>query len=249
MALPKRYGSAFLAGTKGQTFAAGYDIDNSGVVDGGTIVKAGNKASDSPVTSALSIDTLADNVGDRSDYGSKIVANVGTGASTTDRVGVSGAIASNAPDGTGIAFNAGATNWIMQGGNVTTTLNGVANTRLSSPAREIVTSDGGSNDVVTKVARTKIGDIQHGAYASRDINLLAEPSTEIQPYLENRGASAGSASTFVNPADGTAAVKAEIAPTRSVPGELTYHFGGLGKPTTDAYKAKDAYEDETDTSS
>ena len=39
MALPTRYGSSFLAGTKGQTFAAGYDIGDSGVVDGGTIVK------------------------------------------------------------------------------------------------------------------------------------------------------------------------------------------------------------------
>jgi len=248
MALPERYGSAFLAGTKGTTFAQGFDFATSGVVDGGTIVKAGNKASDSPVTNALGINTLADNVGDRA-VGSKIVANVGTGASTTDRVGVSGAIAANAADGASIAFNAGATNWIMQGGNVTTTLNGVANTRLSNSAREIVSSNGASNDVATKVARTKTGDVTQGVYTSRDINVLAEPSTEIQPYLDNRGASAGSASTFVNPADGTAAEKAEIAPSKAVPGELTYHFGGQAKPTTDAYKAKDAYEDETDTSS
>ncbi len=47
---------------------------------------------------------------------------------------------------------------------------------------------------------------------------------------------------MVNPADGTAAVATEIFPTRALPGELTYHFGGLGKPTTDEYKAKDEYE-------
>ena len=65
MALPDRYGSAFLAGTKGTTFAQGFDFATSGVVDGGTIVKAGNKASDSPITNDLSVNTLADNVGDR----------------------------------------------------------------------------------------------------------------------------------------------------------------------------------------
>ena len=55
--------------------------------------------------------------------------------------------------------------------------------------------------------------------------------------------------TFVNPADGTAAVASEIFPSRAVPGELTYHFGGVNKATTDEYKSKEAYEDHTDTSS
>ena len=57
-----------------------------------------------------------------------------------------------------------------------------------------------------------------------------------------KGTGAGNASTFVNPDDGTAAVKTEIKPTRGVSGELTYHFGGVAKPTTDDYKAKDAFE-------
>ena len=98
MALPTRYGSAFLVGTTGQTFAAGYDIDNSGVVDGGTIIKAGNKEATSPVTNDLSINTLADNVGDRA-VGSKIVANVGTGASTTDRAGLQSSQSGLSPQG------------------------------------------------------------------------------------------------------------------------------------------------------
>ena len=178
--LPSRYGSAFLAGTKGTTFAQGYDVSNSGVADGGTIIKAGNKASDSPITNDLSINTLADNVGERR-VGSKVVANAGTGAATTDRVGVSGAIAAHVADGTVLGFNASATQWVMQGGNVTTTLAGSANTRLASPAREIVNSVGGSNDVATKVARTKIKDVQVGQYSSRDINVMARPSTNINP--------------------------------------------------------------------
>ena len=239
MALPKRYGSAFLAGTKGQTFAAGYDIDNSGVVDGGTIVKAGNKASDSPVTSALSIDTLADNVGDRSDYGSKIVANVGTGASTTDRVGVSGAIASNAPDGTGIAFNASATDWVIRG--VAENLGGNSNTAIRKFGGTI--GDGRYDNIHGTIADRLIGDKSDEAF-----DTMARPSTEIVPG-RTKGSNAGNATTMINPADGTAAVSTEIFPTRAVPGELTYHFGGLGKPTTDEYKARDSYEDETDTSS
>lgn len=240
MALPTRYGSAFLAGTKGTTFAQGYDVSKSGVVDGGTIVKAGNKASDSPVTNDLGLNALADDQG--ASFGSKVVANVGTGASTTDRVGVSGAIAANAADGASIAFNAGATNWVMRGGNVTTSLNGVANTQLIGGAREIVNANGGSNDFATKVARTKISERQVGEYASRDINVMARPSTEINPVLENRGNNAGSAFTFVNPADGSAAVASEIAPSQAVPGELTYHFGALAEPTTDEYKAKNVLE-------
>lgn len=241
MALPSRYGSAFLAGTKGTTFAQGYDVSNSGVVDGGTIIKAGNKASDSPVTNDLSVNTLADNLGERR-IGSKVVANAGTGASTTDRVGVSGAIAANVADGAVLGHNASATQWVMQGGNVTTTLAGSANTRLASPSREIVNSNGGSNDVATKVARTKIKDVQVGQYSSRKINVMARPSTEINPVLENRGTNAGSAFTFINPADGSPAVAAEIAPSKALPGELTYHFGALGDPTTDEYKSKEAFE-------
>lgn len=237
MALPTRYGSAFLAGTKGTTFAQGYDISKSGVVDGGTVVRAGGKASDSPVTNALGLNTLADDQG--ASFGSKVVANVGTGASTTDRVGVSGAIAANAADGASIAFNAGATNWVMRGGNVTTSLNGVANTQLIGGARDFL---GDLNDVDTRVARTKISERQVGEYASRDINVMARPSTEINPVLENRGNNAGSAFTFVNPADGTAAVASEIAPSLAVPGELTYFFGELAAPTTDEYKAKNVLE-------
>ena len=236
MALPTRYGSAFLAGTTGQTFVAGYDIDNSGVADGGTIVKAGNKASDSPVTNALSVGTLADDQG--VSFGSKVVANVGTGAATTDRVGVSGAIEANAADGASIAFNANATQWVMQGGNVTTTLGGVANTTLIGGARDY---NGDLNDDATEVARTKINDRLIGSKADEAFDMYAVPSTNISPGM-TKGSNAGNSSVFVNPADGTAAVAAEIAPSKAVPGELTYHFGSLGDPTTDDYKAKNILE-------
>lgn len=236
MALPERYGSAFLQGTKGTTFAAGYDISKSGVADGGTVVKAGNIAAGDPITNGLGTDTLADDRG--ASFGSKVLANVGTGASTTDRVGVSGAIAASAADKAEIAFNANATQWVMQGGNVTTSLGGNANTALIGGARDYA---GDLNDVATEVARTKISDRLIGSKADEAFDIFAAPSTEIVPGL-TKGSNAGNSSALVNPADGTAAVAAEIAPSKAVPGELTYHFGALAAPTTDEYKAKNANE-------
>ena len=47
---------------------------------------------------------------------------------------------------------------------------------------------------------------------------------------------------MVNPADGSAAVASEIAPSQAVPGELTYFFGELNAATTDEYKAKNLRE-------
>lgn len=238
MALPDRYGSAFLAGTKGQTFADGYDIGDSGVVDGGTIVKAGNKESDSPITNDLSINTLADNVGDRA-VGSKVLGNVGTGASTTDRVGISGAIAGNVADNAALVFNASATDWVIRG--VAENLGGNSNTAIRKFGATI--GDGRYDNIHGTIADRLIGSKADEAY-----DTLARPSTEIVPG-RTKGSNAGNATTMVNPADGSAAVSTEIFPSLAVPGELTYHFGGQAKPTTDEYKAKDAYEDETDTSS
>lgn len=238
MALPDRYGSAFLAGTKGTTFAQGFDFATSGVVDGGTIVKAGNKASDSPITNDLSVNTLADNVGDRA-VGSKIIANVGTGASTTDRAGLQSSQSGLSPQGAEIAFNASATQWVIRG--VSDTLGGASNTAIRHFGGTI--GDGRYDNIHGTIADRLIG-----SKADEAFDVMARPSTEIVPG-RTKGSNAGNATTMVNPADGSAAVSTEIFPTRAVPGELTYHFGGQAKPTTDEYKAKDAYEDETDTSS
>jgi len=236
MALPNRYGSAFLAGTKGQTFAAGYDVSKSGIVDGGTVVKAGNIAAGDPITNGLSVDTLADDRG--VSFGSKVVANVGTGAATTDRVGVSGAIAGDAADGASIAFNANATQWVMQGGNVTTSLGGNANVALVGGARDY---SGDLNDFATEVSRTKISDRLVGSKADEEFDIYARPSTNIAPG-RTKGSNAGVITTMVNPADGTDAVASEIAPSLAVPGELTYHFGSGAMPTTDESKSTIVFE-------
>ncbi len=216
----------------------------SGNNNGGTVVGVGNIDTNiGPIKNDLAIATLADKFDDVT--GSIVVANVGTGAATTDRVGVSGAIAGTATDGTKIAFTPSATQWVMQGGNVTSTLGGVANSVLRGGARD---HNGQLNDAATEVARTKINDRKLGSKSDEEFDVLARPSDQIVPG-RTKGTGAGNSNAFQNTTDTTVAVTTEVAPTRAVPGELTYHFGGVGKPTTDEYKAKDSYEDATDTSS
>lgn len=230
------YGNGFVQGTTGGTYAAGWRLKESGVPNNGTIVKAGNVASDG-VANDLSLATLADD--DGTSFGSKVIASDGTGASTTDRVGISGAVVGGVVGGTTVlGYGANETEWVVQGGNVTTTLGGVANSVLVGGARDY---NGSINDESLEVARTKIGDVTMGSGESTVFNVLARPSTELVPG-RTKGGGAGSAFTFVNPADGTAAVAAEIAPSRAVPGELVYHFGGEAEPTLDDYKAKDVHE-------
>ena len=196
----------------------------------GTIVKGGNAASDGPVTKVLGVNDLADDRGES--FGSKVVANDGTGAATTDRVGVAKALS-----GGTLAFNASATQWVMQGGNVTSTLSGAANDVLRGGARDF---NGDINDDAAEVARVKVGDRLIGNYAAATFDVTARPSTQIVPG-RSKGTGAGNAHAFQNTTDTTNAVTTEIAASRSVPGELIYQFGGA-TPKLDDYKAKNANE-------
>ena len=201
------------------------------VVDGGAIVMAGNKASDSPVTKDMGLNTLADDRG--AAIGSIVVSNDGTGAATTDRAGVGKAVS-----GGTLAFNPNALDkrddrsetWVMRG--VTTKLSDVANTVLLGGN----VGDGTYDNIHGTIADRKLGSDDDRAH-----DILAVPSTQIVPG-RTKGTGAGNANAFQNTTDTTVAEVAEVFPTRAVPGELTYHFGGLGKPTTDEYKAKDSNE-------
>ena len=194
--------------------------------DAGTVVKGGTPASDSPIQNVKSLADLADDFG--TSFGSKVVAQADTG----DKAGVAKAVS-----GGTLAYQAGATEWVVRGGNVTSTLGGVANDILVSPARDT----GDLNDFATEVARTKISDRLVGSKADEAFNIYARPSTDIVPG-RTKGTDAGVVSTMVNPADGTDAVASEIAPSQAVPGELTYFFGELAVATTDEYKAKNVAE-------
>ena len=194
--------------------------------DGGTVVKGGAVASDSPMTNSLGVNTLADDFGTY--FGSKVVAQADTG----DKAGVAKAVS-----GGTLAYQASATNWVVKGGNVSTTIGGVSNDVLASPARDT----GDLNDFATEAARTKISDRLVGSKADEAFDIYARPSSDIVPG-RTKGSNAGNTSTMVNPADGSAAVATEIAPSQAVPGELTYFFGELAKATTDEYKAKNVRE-------
>ena len=203
-------------------------------VEGGTVVNGGNIDTDvGPIKNQVEVNALRPDTKDET-VGGKVIELTANTGSTTDRVGVTKAYS----EGT-FAYNSNdhvthGTTWVVQGGNVTKKLSGVEVDNLRQGA------NGGAPAAGTEVV--KISDrLGSNPHASGDINVLARPSTEITPGF-TKWVTAGDALTFVNPTDGSAAVVSEIKSTRSVPGELVYHFGGAGGPQTDDYKAKDAYE-------
>ena len=198
------------------------------VKDGGSIYHAGNAdTTTGPISNAV---TIAGTVDDLRDVGSKVVANDGTGAATTDRVGVAKALS-----GGTLAYDATATQWIMRGGGVTSTLSNVATTALDTTAANWkgVVRDGVHDLITTRQLGTGGGTF----------DIYAVPSTDITPNF-TKGAGAGTVVNYVAPSGTGGHTGADNAatPSRAIPGELTYHFGGLAAPTTDEYKAKDAFE-------
>lgn len=213
-------------------------IAGSGSNNGGTVVGAGGTGV-SPISNDLTVASIADDFG--AAIGSKVVANDGTGAATTDRVGVGYAIAGSS--GT-LAFNPSPTGTRSE----TFVIRGVS-TKLSGTANTALLSKGGHNNGVDPRQLHGTISSSSGTFAAGTYDVLAAPSTDITPNYTHGSEGINGTYTFQNTTDTTIAVSGEIFPTRAVPGELTYHFGGLGKPTTDEYKAKNAFEDATDTSS
>lgn len=206
----------------------------STVNNGGTVVAAGTLSSDSPMTKVINVNELSTGV----EYGSKVVAN--DGPSTVGFTDPAGVTTAKSGGTGGLAYfpnaQAGERNFLLKtAGDSASKINNDSTTLLTVPGAEY---DGVGRDTIHKTVSTK----RIGAYASTSYDVLAVPSSGTVPGF-TKGANAGDASDFVQADDGsTAAVDDAASPTRAVPGELTYHFGGLGKPTTDEYKAKDSYE-------
>ncbi len=203
--------------------------------DGGTVVKGGNPASDSPMTKNLNLKDL--NTG--TDSGSKVVAQNGA---TGDKAGVQ---AANSGGTGGLAYQpsaaAGDRNFIIRGAGTngdTNEINNDASTVFATAGSEYASVGVRQVNPIAKVVDTR----RIGAYSDTAFNVLAVPSTALVPG-RTKGTGAGNDSNYVQAGDGsTAATDDAASPSRSVPGELTYHFGGLAKPTTDEYKARDAKE-------
>jgi len=201
------------------------------VRDNGTIFNAGNVVATGPITSAVTLrDAAKQTDADISAVGSKVVANDGTGAATTDRAGVKVGAAAGT-----LAYNAGATEWIVRGGNVATTIGGVANTVLVSAGSDVAGAFTATRDGINQINSTR----RLGTGSTFD--MFAVPSGHINAGFQV-GSNAGDAQNFVQADDGsTASADNAAAPTRGVPGELTYRFGAPN-PTQDEYKAKDVRE-------
>lgn len=198
--------------------------------NGGTVLHGGTLSSASPMTKNLTLANIADDFGQS--YGSKVIAQDGTGSKYTDRVGISGAVPGAIVDGTTVlGYNADATEWVVKGGKVTTTLGGVANTTL-------IGGQAGPNptrDSTNQLEKTR-------NYGVVSINVLAHPSSGLHP--ERTIVGGGSAKNFIDPAvAGGATNSADSAAnaTRAVPGELVYMYGAK-LPKQDNYKSKESYE-------
>ena len=203
--------------------------------DGGTVVKGGNPASDSPMTKNINLNDLKTG----NDSGSKVVAQSG---SAGDKAGVQ---AANSGGSGGLAYQpsalAGDRNFIIRGAGTNGDTNEINNDASSVLATAGSEYDGVGTRQVNPIAKV-VDSRRIGAYSDAAFNVLAVPSTAIVPG-RTKGTGAGNDSNYVQAGDGSTAATDEAAsPSRSVPGELTYHFGGLGKATTDEYKARDANE-------
>ena len=233
MAFATGYGDTFIQGTtSAATVVNGWTLADSGKPNGATAIGVGNiDTTSGPVNNDLAIATVADNFG--AAIGSKIAEKGGSGVITTDRAGIAeargdllGTLAFN-PSPTGTRSET----FIIQG--YTTKISNVANTAIQGG-----TVGDGTYDNTHGIIKSG-----SGTFAAGSFNALATPSTNIRPtYTKEDEDVVDTSYTFVNPADGTVAVTTEIFPTRTLPGELTYHFGGLAKPTTDEYKAKNTNE-------
>lgn len=198
--------------------------------NGGTVLAGGNIPAGSPMTKNLSLADIADDLG--KSYGSKVIAQVGTGSQYTDRVGISGAVPGAVVDGvTVLGYTADSTEWVMKGGKVTTTLGGVANTSLIGGAAGPNPTRDSTNQLET--TRT-VGDIS--------INVLAVPSSGLHPERTRTGG--GVLKNFINPAvagGATSSADSAANATRAVPGELVYMYGAK-LPKQDNYKSKESFE-------
>ena len=193
--------------------------------NGATVVNGGSASTSGPVTNILDIVEIADTVPGK--IGSKVVANDGTGANTTDRVGVSGVRA-----GATLAYNAGPTEWVMRG--VTQTLAGQSNTALLSKGSDW---NGQPKDNIFQLTTTRA----YGSGDSTTYNMLAKPNGTINPNFV-KGSGAGNIVRFVRTSDGvTAATDDAATPTRSAPGELVYRTGAKN-PVMDDYKSREVFE-------
>ena len=199
------------------------------VRDGGTVLRGGSNAA-GVMTKSLSLADVADDVGQA--FGSKVVANHGNGSEFTDRVGVITAVGTSGTAGvTELGYNADATEWVVKGGRVTTTLGGNANTTLVGGAA-------GPDPVRDNVAQLETTR----DYGDMTIDPLAAPASGINSFRTITGG--GSEKNYIDPAvagGSTNSNDSAANTTRAIPGEFVYR-NGSANPIQDNFKSKEAPE-------
>lgn len=191
------------------------------VNNGGTVVNAGNVASNSSITHVIAVKDLKTG----SDYGSKIVEDTSgadQGVTTADSGGTGGL--AYFPDA-----QAGERNFIIRGaGDSAAKINNGASNLLKVGDR----ADQEYTGQMLNFSQKRLG--------SMVFDVLARPDgTNVNPgkTLSNDG----DAQNYVQSDGSTAATSSSSGPSRSVPGELTYMFGAK-LPKQDDYKARDSRE-------
>lgn len=196
--------------------------------NGGTIANAGNVSATGPVNNTLGLNELYDGT---VAYGSQVVANDGTGGSTSDPWGVTKAYSAGT-----LAYYPTPTqrNFLLRGaGDSAGKVNNVSNSMLNVVGAEVA---GVNRSSIHKLVTTR----KLGSHSDTTLNILARPSTSVVPG-RTKGTGAGNSQSYVQVDGSTAASDDAATPTRSVPGELTYMFGSV-TPKNDTYKAKNSYE-------
>lgn len=198
-------------------------LANGEVRDGGTVLRGGSNAA-GVMTKSLSLAEIADDQGQS--FGSKVVENDGTGSEFTDRAGVGKAV-----DGGTLAYEVSSTEWVVKGGNVSTTLGGIANTTL-------IGGQAGPDPVRDNIAQLETTR----DYGVLDLDVLAAPASGINSFRTITGG--GVEKSYIDPAvagGATSSTDAAANTTRAVPGQLVYRTGAAN-PKQDAYKPKDSPE-------
>jgi len=199
------------------------------VNDGATVLHGGNVDTNAGiVTRNFQMTETTDGVPAKS-IGSKVYEIGGSGAATTDRAGTTKAVAAGT-----IAYTMTANNWLIVGGNHTTTIGGVANTIMQGGNTDFNGQQTTRSSIQSTLSTYKLGE------GGGTFDVYAVPSTDITPNY-TKGSNAGSLSTHVAPSGGGihAATDDAANPTAAVPGELTY-MDGSAEPITDEYQARDS---------
>ena len=196
--------------------------------NGATVLHGGNVDTTGPISRDLSLSETTDG----NSIGTSVSKGIevgGSGASTTDRRGITKAVYAGT-----IAYTPTSNQWLMVGGNVTTTLGNRANTVLVGGNTDFDGQATVRDNIHQRLFSYALGS------GNGTFDVYAIPSTENTPGY-TKGGDAGSKRFYGAPsgAGDVTATDDAANPTAAVPGELTY-MDGSASPITDEYQARDS---------